>query len=141
MSSSWRGDTMMRVTARTRSITWEDPTIALESSAGMSGLEFIQAIFSGKLPAPPITATMGFSAGTAEEGRATFFAEAGEHVYNPIGVVHGGFALTILESALGCAVPTTLAADEGYTTLETKVNFVRPVPLATGRVRREGVVL
>ncbi|OLC24696.1 MAG: hypothetical protein AUG06_03720 [Actinobacteria bacterium 13_1_20CM_2_65_11] len=132
---------MMRVTARTRSITWEDPTIALESSAGMSGLEFIQAIFSGKLPAPPITATMGFSAGTAEEGRATFFAEAGEHVYNPIGVVHGGFAMTILDSAMGCAVHTTLAADEAYTTLETKVNFVRPITLETGRLRCEGVVL
>jgi uncharacterized protein (TIGR00369 family) len=127
--------------ARTKTITWADPMEALTKGADLSGLEFIQAIFAGDLPAPPITETMGFTGGTAEEGKATFVGEAGEHLYNPIGVVHAGFAMTILDSAMGCAVHTTLAAGEGYTTLETKVNFVRPITLETGPVRCEGTVL
>ena len=114
---------------------------ALAEAGGMSGLEFIRAMFSGKLPAPPITATMGFTGGDASEGAVTFNGEAGEHLYNPIGVVHGGFAMTILDSAMGCAVHTTLAAGEAYTTLETKVNFVRPITLETGRLHCDGVVV
>jgi uncharacterized protein (TIGR00369 family) len=114
---------------------------ALQKAAGMTGLEFIRAMFSGALPAPPITATMGFTGAEAEEGKVTFFGEAGEHLYNPIGVVHGGFAMTILDSAMGCAVHTTLAAGEGYTTLETKVNFVRPITLETGRLRCDGTIV
>ena len=114
---------------------------ALAEAGAMSGLEFIQAMFSGKLAAPPITVTMGFTGGDASEGKVTFYGEAGEHLYNPIGVVHGGFAMTILDSAMGCAVHTTLAVGEAYTTLETKVNFVRPITLETGRLRCDGVVI
>ena len=127
--------------ARTRTITWEDPMDALTRGADLSGLEFIRAIFDGKLPAPPITVTIGFTGGTAEEGKATFVGEAGEHLFNPIGVVHGGFATTILDSAMGCAVHTTMAVGEAYTTLEVKVNFVRPITLDTGPVRCEGTVI
>ncbi|HEX7264760.1 MAG TPA: PaaI family thioesterase [Candidatus Dormibacteraeota bacterium] len=129
------------MSSRTRTITWEDPTAALGKAAGMTGLEFLQAIFSGTLPAPPITATMGFTGAEAEEGKVTFVGEAGEHLYNPIGVVHGGFAMTILDSAMACAVHSTLAAGEAYTTLETKVNFVRPITLETGRLRCEGTIV
>ncbi|HEV2029001.1 MAG TPA: PaaI family thioesterase [Candidatus Dormibacteraeota bacterium] len=64
-----------------------------------------------------------------------------EFLYNPIGVVHCGYAMTILDSAMGCAVQTTLAQGEGYTSLETSVNFVRPITIETGRVRCEGSIL
>ena len=114
---------------------------ALALAAEMTGLEFMRALFSGKLPPPPITATMGFSGGEAQEGKVTFFGETGEHLYNPIGVVHGGFAMTLLDSAMGCAVHTMLSAGEAYTTLETKVNFVRPITAETGLVRCEGSVV
>jgi len=127
--------------ARTRTITWDDPMDALTRGAAMSGLEFMRAIFDGKLPRPPITATMGFTGGTAEEGKVTFAGEPGEYLYNPIGVVHGGFAMTILDSAMSCAVHSTMAVDEAYTTLEVKVNFVRPITLETGPVRCEGTVI
>jgi uncharacterized protein (TIGR00369 family) len=127
--------------ARTRTITWDDPMEALTRGAGLSGLEFIQAIFEGKLPGPPITDTMGFTGSAAEAGKVTFIGEAGEHLYNPIGVVHGGFAMTLLDSAMGCAVHTTMAVGEAYTTLEVKVNFVRPITLETGPVRCEGTVI
>ena len=127
--------------ARTRTVTWDDPMAGLAAAAGMSGLDYIKAIFEGGLPPPPIAVTMGFSGAEAEEGKAVFVSEAGEFLYNPIGVVHGGFALTLLDSAMGCAIHTTLAVGERYTTLETKVNFVRPITVDTGPVRCEGVVV
>src|ERR1700730_13523877 len=107
----------------------------------MSGLEFMKAVVSGKLPPPPIMSTMGITGAEVGEGKAIFRGEAGEYLYNPIGVVHGGFAMTILDSALGCAVHTPLAVGERYTSLETKVNFVRPITAETGAVRCEGVVV
>jgi uncharacterized protein (TIGR00369 family) len=133
--------TGMSTKSRTRTITWDDPMMALTEGSALSGLEFIRAIFDGNLPSPPITATMGFTGGSAEEGKVTFVGEAAEHLYNPIGVVHGGFAMTMLDSAMGCAVHTTLAVGEAYTTLEVKVNFVRPITLETGPVRCEGTVI
>lgn len=130
-----------RTDARTRTVTWEDPAPGLASAEGMSGLEYIRAIFEGRLPPPPIAVTMGFTGAKADEGRAVFYGEAGEFLYNPIGVVHGGFAMTLLDSALGCAVHTMLARGERYTSLETKVNFVRPITSETGRVRCEGSIV
>jgi uncharacterized protein (TIGR00369 family) len=126
---------------RSRTISWEDPTATLDAASAISGLELMEAIFEGKLPPPPIAATMAFAGAEVQEGRAVFVGEPDESLYNPIGVVHGGFAMTILDSAMGCAVPTTLAAGERYTSLETKVNFVRPITKETGRVRCEGTVL
>src|SRR5260370_1729377 len=96
--------------AGTRTITWDDPMEALTRGAGLSGLEFMQAIFEGMLPAPPITATMGFMGGTAEEGKVTFVGEAGEHLFNPIGVVPGAFARTVPAPAMACPVHTTTPA-------------------------------
>jgi uncharacterized protein (TIGR00369 family) len=107
----------------------------------MSGLEFVRALFDGTLPPPPMAMTLGFRGVEAEVGRAVFRGEVGEYLYNPIGVVHGAFAMALLDSALGCAVQTTLARGEWYTTLETKVNFVRPITLETGPVRCEGSVV
>ena len=104
-------------------------------------LEYIRAIFDGRLPPPPIAQTMGFVGAEADAGRAVFMSEAGEFLYNPIGVVHGGFAMTLLDSALGCAVHTTLARGERYTSLETKVNFVCPITADTGPVRCEATVV
>jgi uncharacterized protein (TIGR00369 family) len=126
---------------RTRTVTWTDPLEALNAAADMSGLEFMQAVGSGRLPPPPIMSTIGITGVEVEEGKAVFRGEAGEYLYNPIGVVHGGFAMTILDSALGCAVHTTLAVGERYTSLETKVNFVRPITADTGPVRCEAVVV
>jgi uncharacterized protein (TIGR00369 family) len=108
---------------------------------GRSGLDVLKDIFEGRLPAPPIMKLMGFTGVHVEEGKAVFEGEPGEHLYNPIGVVHGGFAMTMLDSAMGVAVHSTLAVGERYTTLEVKTNFVRPILLDTGLVRCEGVVV
>ena len=98
----------------------------------MSGLEALSLIAAGELPPPPIGKTLGFGPIEVEEGRATFTIEPAEFHYNPIGVVHGGLALALLDSAMGCAVHSTLAAGVAYTTLEVKANFVRPLTSSTG---------
>ena len=126
---------------RERTITWEDPFLTVQSAPGKTGLELINDVFSGKLPPPPIAVTMRFEGVEAEEGRAVFEGEPDESLYNPIGVVHGGYAMTLLDSAMGCAVHTTLGVGERYTTLEVKANFVRAITLETGRVRCEGFVV
>jgi uncharacterized protein (TIGR00369 family) len=118
-----------------------DPREVAEHGLRLSGMEYIQAIFRGELPAPPISELLGFRGVEAEPGRAVFELEPGPQHYNPIGSVHGGIALTLLDSAMGCAVHTTLGPGVGYTTLEVKTNFVRPISVDTGVIRCEGVVL
>jgi len=108
--------------------------------ARMSGLELLQAMIRGDLPAPPISPAMGIMLVEAQPGRAVFEGRPGPHLFNPLGGIHGGFALALIDSAAGCAVHTELDAGVGYTTVETKANFVRPVPV-DGVVRCEGRVL
>jgi uncharacterized protein (TIGR00369 family) len=104
-------------------------------------MDYVRSIFAGELPPPPIATLMGFRGVEAEPGRAVFEILPGDEHYNPIGSVHGGVALTLLDSAMGCAVHTLLEAGVGYATLEVKANFVRPITSATGLVRCEGTVL
>lgn len=99
------------------------------------GLSFLKAIIDGTVPAPPIAEVLGFDLVAVEEGKATFECVPKFAHYNPIGVVHGGLAMTLLDSALGCAVMTTLAKGEAYTTLEIKVNLTRALTKDTGLVR------
>ena len=128
-------------TKRSRTITWADPFAIPKATAGKSGLEALREVFEGRLPPPPIAETMGFTGVHVEEGKAVFEGEPAEYLYNPIGVVHGGFAMALLDSAMGCAVHSTMKVGERYTTLEVKTNFVRPITLDTGRVRCEGTVI
>ena len=127
--------------SRTRTFTWEDPRSLAEAARGLSGLEFLRKVVSGELPRPPISALMNFGLAELSEGRAVFTVEPAEYHYNPIGVVHGGLAATLLDSAMGCAVHSTLPAGAGYTTLEVKVNFVRALTAETGLVRCEAEVI
>jgi uncharacterized protein (TIGR00369 family) len=126
---------------RSRVVTWDDPLQALEAAAGKTGLELLKEFENRHREPPPIAKTMGFIGTQFEEGRAVFEGDPAEYLYNPIGTVHGGFAMTLLDSAMGCAVHSTLGVGERYTTLEVKTNFVRPITLDTGRVRCEGAVI
>jgi uncharacterized protein (TIGR00369 family) len=123
--------------SRTRTITWEDPRALAKAAVGLSGMEYLQKIVSGELPPPPLGALMNFRIAELSEGHAVFVVEPDEYHYNPIGVVHGGVAATLLDSAMGCAVHSTLPAGVGYTTLEIKVNYIRPMTAETGEVRCE----
>src|SRR5918998_207440 len=126
---------------RTRTVSWEDPRSLAEAGRSLSGLEYLRKIVAGELPRPPISALMNFGISELEEGRAVFTVEPAEYHYNPIGVVHGGLAATLLDSAMGCAVHSTLPAGAGYTTLEIKVNYVRAMTSETGEVRCEARVV
>lgn len=131
----------MTDTARTRTVTWDDPLIGADAAKSMSGLDYLQAMLRGELPRPPISHTLDFVLESVSEGRATFVVTPQEFHYNPIGVVHGGLAATLLDSALGCAVQTMLPAGSGYTTLELHVNLVRAITKDTGQLRAEAEII
>ncbi|HEX6800116.1 MAG TPA: PaaI family thioesterase [Ktedonobacterales bacterium] len=126
---------------RSHTFTWHDPNAIARASRGMSGIEALRAMLSGEIPPPPITAALGFRVTAVEEGSVTFAFTPAEYHYNPIGSVHGGVAATLLDSAMGCSVHTLLPAGVGYTTLEIKVNYIRPLIAASGAVRAVGSVL
>jgi uncharacterized protein (TIGR00369 family) len=132
---------MQDESVRVRTITWDDPAVGADAAGTMSGLDYLHAIQKGALPAPPMLQLMGMEAIQFEEGRAVFAIEPAEYHYNTIGSVHGGLACTLLDSAMGCAVHTMLPAGAGYTTLELKVNLVRPLTIETGRVRCVGEMI
>ena len=128
-------------TQRTRTFEWDDPSISADAAQRMSGLEFLRAIVAGALPPPPIAKLIGTSLAEVEFGRAVFELEPAEWQYNPIGAVHGGVAATLLDSAMGCAVQSTLTAGVGYTTTDLQVRYVRAMGTDTGPVRAEGTVV
>ena len=112
-----------------------------EQVAHMTGKEILQAIATRRLPAPPIARVLTFDLVEVGDGFAAFEGDPGEHLLNPLGTVHGGWALTLIDSAAGCAGMTLLPAGVGWATVETKGNFSRPITKDTGRVRCEGRVV
>jgi uncharacterized protein (TIGR00369 family) len=126
---------------RTRRITMSKPEDSRASpGAALSGLETLRGFISaGKRP--PMAATLGFDLLEIGPGRAVFGGTPGVQAYNPLGMVHGGYAATLLDSACGCAVHSQLSATQTYTTLELKVAFHKPLSSETGAVRAEGTVL
>jgi uncharacterized protein (TIGR00369 family) len=115
--------------------------VPLDAILSRSGLAFLKDMIDGKLPQAPMCATLGFHLAEAAEGYAVFEGLPEFRHYNPIGTVHGGFAATLLDSALGCAIFSTLAKGEAWTTLELKLNLVRPISKDTGPVRAEGRII
>jgi uncharacterized protein (TIGR00369 family) len=128
-------------TRRELNITWRDPYAALEQARELTGLDYMRKLIAGEFPPPPIAGLMDFTLIEVDDGRAVFRGTPGEQHLNPIGSVHGGFAATLLDSALGCAVHTTLPAGIGYSTLELAVNLVRGITPATGPVLAEASVV
>jgi uncharacterized protein (TIGR00369 family) len=127
-------------TVREKTITWEDPMATAAAGATLPGIDFMRRVAAGEIPAPPIARLMGFDIGEVGEGEVTFVGTPDESVYNPIGMVHGGYVCTMLDSALGCAVHTTLPAGVAYTSIEIKVNYLRPVHADAGELRVRGWV-
>jgi uncharacterized protein (TIGR00369 family) len=126
---------------RRRDITWDDPSVGAALALKLSGLDFLRAIADGRIPPPPIASLLGMNIARIEPGRVSFTLDIGEHLYNPIGSVHGGVCCTLLDSAMGCAVHTTLPVGLAYTTLELTVNLVRALTTRTPKVVAEGEVI
>ena len=115
--------------------------IPRERARELPAIELFRAMVAGKLPAPPIGVTMNFSLVEVEPGRVVFAGEADSRYLNPVGTIHGGWVATLLDSCMTCAVHSTLPAGQACTTVELKINFVRPLSDATGTVRAEGRVI
>jgi uncharacterized protein (TIGR00369 family) len=112
---------------RSKTVSWQDPHALAAAGRTLSGLEFLGGMARRELPAPPIAELFGMTIESVQPGDVVFRCEPDESTYNPIGVVHGGLACILLDTVAGCAVHTTLAAGVGYTSLEIKVNYLRPI--------------
>ncbi|MGF1663904.1 MAG: PaaI family thioesterase [Kineosporiaceae bacterium] len=137
MSQTQRAETPVRE----RRHSWQDPRPALAEAAGLDGLEIMRRIADGRLPFPPLAGTLGYSRFEAGPGRVVVGLDPEEFHYNPLGTVHGGVIATLLDTAAGCAVHTTLPAGTGYTTVDLHTRFLAPVRVATGPVLATGTVL
>ncbi len=116
-------------------------TVPLDVVARDGGLKAMQDLLTGVHPAPPISETLKFGLSEVGEGRVVFKGLPSVAHLNPLGTVHGGWTATIMDSALACAVMTTLTPGEGYTTVEFKVNLVRPLLADMGEVSCEGKII
>jgi uncharacterized protein (TIGR00369 family) len=129
------------MTERTRTFTWDDPKPGAAASQKMAGLEYLNAMISGQMSAPPIMKLMNIRMASAEPGKVIMELPIGEYHYNPIGSIHGGVAATILDSVMGCSIHSTLPAGRVYSTLEIKINYLRPMSDALGTVTAHGWVV
>jgi uncharacterized protein (TIGR00369 family) len=126
---------------RSRTVTWHDPAITALGARERSGLETVQAIRDGELPPPPIASLLQMDVLDLAEGRVEFGCGVDESVYNPMGAVHGGLLCALLDTVVGCAVHTTLPQGMAYTSIELKVNYLRPVHAASGPLTAVGTVV
>lgn len=125
---------------RKKLISWDDPAPGVVAMPGMSGLEYLHSMMGKKLPPPPMGQLLNMTLVHAAQGTATFTCHPDESHYNPIGTVHGGLVCTLLDSALGCAVQTTLPKGLGYTSIEIKVSYLRSVRADSGPLTCVGTV-
>ena len=133
---------MTQTQARSRTFTWSDPTATAGALGQRPGLDVLTAIARGELPRPPVMDMLGMGAlADVSPGTVTFLLEPREYHYNPLGTVHGGVIATILDSATGCAVHSTLPAGVGYTSVDLTTKYLRPVTVASGQLSCVGTVL
>ncbi|NOT75543.1 MAG: PaaI family thioesterase [Cyclobacteriaceae bacterium] len=126
---------------RTRTYSWQDPMESAKKGLQLSGMDYLMAMKNGELPPPPIMNTLDLNMGTLEFGKVSFVFQPQEFHYNPLGTVHGGVITTLLDSAMGCALHSTLPQGTGYTTLELKVNFLRPISIKSKKLTCSGKVI
>lgn len=131
----------MKELTRKREVTWEDPMVGAALALDLSGLDYLRAIADGRIAPPPIAALLGMSIADVQPGRVTFALEIGEHLYNPIGSVHGGVFCALLDSAMGCAAHSVLDRGQAYATLELKANLVKALTVKTPSVVATGQVI
>ena len=127
--------------ARSRVETWHDPSVVLAAARGCSGLDTLRAIRDGDLPSPPMVRLLQMDLVDLEEGRVEVRCAVDESVYNPLGVVHGGLVATLLDTVAGWAVHSTLQEGVGFTSIDLKVSFLRPVHISSGPLTAVGTVV
>src|ERR1700719_3170353 len=115
--------------------------VSKEIATGVSGLEFLKGLRNQVYPTPPFAETTEIWIAEVESGHIVFEASPSARFYNPMGTVHGGWISTVLDSAMGCAVHSLLKPGQAFTSVELKVNFVRPLFEQTGKLRCEGKIV
>lgn len=113
----------------------------IDARRRMSGIEFFRRMLAGEMAPPPMLDLLGIRLLEVEEGRVVFGATCEEKFYNGTGVAHGGFAATLLDTALGCAINSAMPAGRRFTTLELKVNLTRPITKEAGELRCESWIV
>ncbi|GAB5077604.1 PaaI family thioesterase [Arthrobacter sp. AD-310] len=126
---------------RTETFSWTDPRVGLEHLPRMSGLEYLSGMRDGSIPRPPMAALMNLRLVDVQHGSVKFECLPAEAHYNPLGVVHGGLACTLLDTVVGCAAHSTLAPGFGYTSIDLSVSYLRPITLRHKLLRAEGTVV
>lgn len=126
---------------RERTIRWNDPAPTTKAGLALAGIDYLKAMRDGKLPPPPISNLVDMAITEVSPGLVVFTCSPGEWGYNPIGSVHGGIMCTLLDSVCGCASQSLLPLGKGYTTVELKVNFLKGVSLASGKLTATGKVI
>ncbi|CAM3474751.1 PaaI family thioesterase [Kibdelosporangium persicum] len=124
------------MTTRTRTYHWQEPA----SPPDLPGLEIMRGLLAGEIPPPPMIQTLGLDLIEVETGRVVFAVKPAEYMYNGSGIVHGGFTASMMDSAAGCALHTTLPAGVGYTSLDLSVKFLRAITEQSGAIRCVGTL-
>ena len=125
----------------TRTFTWADPAESIRAGREMAGIDFLRAMVNGDLAQCSYQATMDYDLVEVAAGRVVFEGRPGDYLNNPLGTVHGGYYAGMLDSAMGCAIHSLLSAGQSYTTLEFKMNMVRPLPTDGSPIRAIGEVI
>lgn len=126
---------------RTRTYTWTAPEPNGHATAELDGLQLLHAIGAGEIAEPPALRTLGIVPVSAVIGKVVFALDPEEFHYNPMGIVHGGVLMALLDTAVGCAVMSELPPLRGYTTIEAASRFLRPVTTATGTITCTGTTV
>jgi uncharacterized protein (TIGR00369 family) len=124
-----------------KTITWEDPVATAAAGLKLSGREYLTEVMEGRMAPPPMARLLGFTISEIGAGTAVFQVTPDESTYNPLGMVHGGLLCTLLDSAAGCALHTTLEAGVGFSSIEIKVNFLKAVRANSGVIEARGRVV
>ena len=132
---------MISMTKRTRTIEWEDPRISSRDTKNISGLAYLCAVKDGSIAPPPAAHLVGYQIVSVDAGQTVFELTPSEHHYNPFSTVHGGMLSTLLDAAMTAAVMTLLPPGKACSTLELKVNFIRPVNSRTGVIRAKASII
>jgi uncharacterized protein (TIGR00369 family) len=127
--------------SRSLTVTWQDPMQMAQAARSMSGIDFLRGVRDSTIQPAPIQELIGMKLVEVDAGRVVWEVTPGEQHYNPIGTVHAGIAATLLDSAMACAVHSSIPLGKGYTTLEFKINLVRAVTIKSGSLRAIGEVV
>jgi uncharacterized protein (TIGR00369 family) len=126
---------------RTRTISWQDPWIVVDAARTQSGIDRLHAIMRGDVPGAPMAILVGIRLAEVAHGRVVFEGMPAEYHYNLGGVAHGGLACTMLDSALGCAITSTLPAGRSCATTDLQVRLIRPITIESGALRCEATII